>query len=76
MTTRRQHIAEMRYALAHKCSLAEAKTALTWTRKRAAQELLRELSDRPVISGRELERRRGSTQEPQAGKTAPWMMRD
>lgn len=79
MSSRKQHLDEMRYALAHNCSLAEAKRALASLRLRAAEELQRERENRPVISGRELERRRRSSTILDRGlgaAEAPWMMRD
>lgn len=77
MSRRKEHLAEMRYALAHKVTLAEAKRALAWTRIRAAEELTRERENRPVISGRELERRRRNQTHTEISATdAPWMMRD
>ena len=79
MSARRQHLEEMRYALAHNCSLAEARRALAWTRQRAAEELQRELENRPVVSGREIERRRSGSSildRGLNGTEAPWMMRD
>lgn len=79
MSARKQHLAEMRYALAHSCSLAEARRALAWTRLRAAEELQRERENRPVISGRELERRRRTATILDRGLNgikARWMMRD
>lgn len=78
MRSRKQHIDEMRYALAHNCSLADAKRALASLRLRAAEELQRERENRPVISGRELERRRAATILDRGldGTEAPWMMRD
>lgn len=79
VSARKQHLAEMRYALAHNCSLAEAKRALAALRLRAADELQRERENRPVISGRELERRRRTAPILNRGLNgieARWMMRD
>lgn len=79
MSRRKEHLAEMRYVLAHNVTLAEAKRALASTRRRAAEALMRERENRPVISGRELERRRQSSTISDRGfgaVDAPWMMRD
>lgn len=80
MSNRKEHLAEMRYALAHSVSLAEAKRALAWTRRRAAEELMRERGNLPVISGRELERRQRQSStildRGLGAVDAPWMMRD
>lgn len=77
MSRRSEHLAEMRYVLAHNVTLTEAKRALAWTRIRAAEELTRERENRPVISGRELERRRRNQTHTEISATdAPWMMRD
>ncbi len=43
--SRRDHAAEMRYALAHNCSLDEARRALAKLRWRAAQEARNKAED-------------------------------
>lgn len=49
MTSRAQHIAEMRVAVERKCSLAEAKAYLARTKRWAGEEALRKVrgDDRP-----------------------------
>lgn len=50
MTTRAEHLAEMRVALERRCSLAEAKAYLARTRHWAGEEALRKVrgEDRPT----------------------------
>jgi hypothetical protein len=80
MTSRRQHLEEMNYAIAHNLSLAQAKRRLAAERVRAAEAAIRNLSEQPIISGRELERRRraaqANSQNPALNGPAPWMLRD
>ena len=71
MTTRKQHLAEMQYALANNCSLQQARAALAQLRQRAADELLQELESRPVRAGRSR-----SYSDLSLMNDARWMMRD
>jgi hypothetical protein len=81
LTTRRQHLAEMQYALTHNLPLPEARRRLAAERLRAAEAAFRNVKDAPLISGRELARKRARaagispTTEIHSGN-APWMMRD
>jgi hypothetical protein len=75
MTTRKQHIAEMQYALANNCTLLEARQAMATIRQRAGDELLREVYGRPVVTSC------SSNKDPVMNgpvmpTDAPWMMRD
>jgi phage terminase Nu1 subunit (DNA packaging protein) len=80
LTTRRQHLAEMQYALAHNLPLPEARRRLAAERVRAAEAAFRNVKDAPLISGRELARQqRRAAALPTteiANGDAPWMMRD
>lgn len=77
MSTRRQHINEMRYALAHGISLPEAKRRLARQRQIAAEELLERLQScgtdaRDEVIGSS----RSAKIDPLINGDAPWIMRD
>lgn len=76
MTPRGKHLEEMRYALAHGLSLPEARRRLAAEKRRASELAIENLRNAPVVSGRELERRRSANTDLIMNGPAPWMMAD
>jgi hypothetical protein len=75
LTTRKQHIAEMRYALTHNCTLFQAKRRLARLREMEAAEFLNNL-DRCGTRIRSESRDMREGAENQVTADQPWMMRE
>jgi hypothetical protein len=80
MSDRARHLEEMRYAVAHKLSLSDARKALAAQRRRLAEAAIENLHNRPVVSCRELRERtlrQAQGERESEGQSLPrWMMAD